>query len=751
MQQSKRRAESSERANRTVVWRTIFLMVLCGVVVFVPLIAQLYKIQINEHDFYERQAIDQQTRDTVIAANRGTIYDRNRKQIAVSAPVETIALSPVDIEDEDQAKLIAEGLSMLLDVDYDKVYELTQKSNYYQLVARKVEKEQADKVRDFKERYGLRAIRIDPDTKRYYTYSNLASQLLGFVGIDNQGLEGLEAYYDEKLTGTPGKIVTAKNNAGTDMPFQHQKFYDPEDGLSMVLTIDETMQHFLEKHLEQAIVENQVENRATGIIMDVKTGEILAMATSPGYDLNDPRTIVDEETLQALSALEGDAYREALAEAQLYQWRNKAVSDTYEPGSVFKVVTLAMALEEGAKTLESKFYCDGSAHVPGWGKPISCWKKAGHGSQTLAETLQNSCNPAFIDIGLSIGREKFYEYQEAFGFGKRTGVDMPGEAAGLLHDKAAFMTNDVDLAVAAFGQRFTVTPLQMVTAVSAVVNGGYLMEPHIVKEFIDSEGNVVQAIEPTVVRQVISEETSAIMCDLMEKVVSIGTGKNARVNGYNIGGKTGTSEKAGANTEGMYDVSFVGVAPTDDPQIVILVILDTPGGPAISRSGGIMAAPLAGRILADVLPYMGIEPQYSEEELKGVDVSMPNLNGMTREAAEAALKEKGFTFKFEGDGETVTDQVPAHAAKVPNTSQVIVYMGGAKPSGLVAVPDVIGLSPEEANRALTNAGLYVRSTGPASGGTVKAALQSIDAGTQVVRGTVVDVEFRDMAVGDDVH
>ncbi len=748
---------NDEKANRTILGRTVFLLVVCGFLIFIPLIAQLYKLQISEHEYWQQKALSQQTRGTTIEANRGTIYDRNYKTLAISASVESVYIAPkyIDSENyEEESRLIASGLSEILGIDYDTIYEKTQKKDsYYQSIARKLEADVIEKVRQFKTDNDLDAIQIEPDTKRYYTYGTFASQVLGFVNVDNDGIEGFEMYYDEKLAGTAGKIVSLKNAKGTSMFDTYEKYYDAEDGLSAVLTIDETIQHLLEKHLEQAVIDDYVENRGAAIVMEPKTGEILGMAVTGGSDLNSPRTLTEEEEA-SIAELEGEEYDKAKTAILLEKWRNKCVADTYEPGSIFKIITCSMALEEGVVTLDSTFTCTGSAKVAGWSKPISCWKKAGHGEQTLTRALQNSCNPAFISIGLKVGQEKFYEYLQAFGFGQKTGIDLPGEASGLLHDYNDFLSNDVSLAVASFGQTFTVTPIQLITAACAVVNGGYLMQPHIVKEFVDSNGVVQETVEPTVVRQVISEETSTTMRQLLQAVVDDGSGRNAQVAGYSIGGKTATSEKISAteDTTGKYVVSFLAVAPAEDPQIALLVLLDTPGEeiPQSQRSGGYLAAPLAGKILAEMLPYLGVEQSYTGEELFGSEVTMPGVTGWSVEDAEEVLNNKSMTYKVVGEGDVVTGQLPADGAKITTSSEVILYTEDDVPSDTVTVPNVVGMSPEEANRTIVNAGLYMSPSGALTEevATVKATSQSLEYGTEVARGSVIDVEFKDSAVGD---
>lgn len=746
----------SRRADRTVLLRTFFLMALCGVGVFIPLVIQLYQIQIVRHDELEQKAVQQQTKDTTISPLRGAIYDRNYNTLAVNASVETVTIEPRKIKDDAQARFVTQGLSDLLDVDYDGLYEKTQKKeSAYEKVKEKIEKELADRVRVFISENKLQEIVfVSPDYKRYYPNGNFASHVLGFVGSDNQGLDGVELIYDQTLEGTPGRIIAARDPGGLTVPFQYEKYYDAQDGLSVVLTIDETMQHLLEKHLQTAVIENDVRNKAAGIIMDVKTGEILAMDTQNGYDPNEPRTLTDQNGLAELSGLEGEERSEFLKNALYAQWRNKTVVDTYEPGSTFKIITTSIALEEKAVGLDDPFYCKGSIMVPGWGKPIHCHKRAGHGAENFVEGVQNSCNPVFITVALRVGRQKFYEYFKAFGLTEKTGVDLPGESGSVYHSWASFNQNDVSLATYAFGQNFRITPIQLITAVSAVANGGKLMKPHIVRELVDAQGNVAKSVEPEVVRQVISEETSKTVCDILEKVVSVGTGRNACVNGYRICGKTGTSQKRNPATNeyysGIYTVSFIGFAPADDPQIAVLVLLDEPMyGPANLRTGGGMAAPVVGRIMADVLPYMGIEPQYAEGEAAGVEISIPSVTGLSVADAEKILKEKNIKYRTRGEGDVVGEQVPAAGAQVPGTAEVVLFLGSER-AGTVKVPDVIGKSAEEANRILTNAGLYMRATGATSvtGNSVTARIQSVAADTEAPQGTVVEVEFRDDSLRD---
>ena len=535
------------------------------------------------------------------------------------------------------------------------------------------------------------------------------------------------------------------------MSLKYEKYYDPEDGKSLVLTIDETIQHILEKHLRQAIVDNYVENRGAAIAMDVNTGEILGMAVTGGADLNNAWALSEEDQ----KLLEGFGGRGIYAEA------DRAPAGTVGGTRLSRTLRArsssadrhGVAVEEDVIDLNWHYTCSGSVKGAGWSKPISCWKKQGHGTQAFTRALQNSCNPAFVTIGLKIGQETYYKYMQSFGFGQKTGIDLPGEATGLLHDYKTFLSNDVSLAVSSFGQTFTVTPIQMITAVSALVNGGNLMRPYLVKEYLDSEGNTIERVKPEVVRQVVSKETSDTMRYLMEQVVADGSGRNAQVKGYRIGGKTATSEKiiAGQDTYGKYVVSFVAIAPADAPQIALLVLLDTPTGdiPVNLRSGGYIAAPLAGKILADIMPYLGMEPQYTGEELFGTDVIVPQLKAL-RSGSEEGLDKKNMKYKVVGEGDVVTDQLPAYGAKVTSSAEVVLYMGEQLHEVTVTVPNVIMMSPEKANKTLTDAGLYMMPTGAikSRASTITAISQSVPAGTKVKRGTVIEVGFLDTDVGD---
>ena len=745
--------KAAQRPNKQILSRTLILLIVCGIVAFIVLVFRLYKVQIMDHEHYEYYAVEQQTRESIVTASRGTIYDRNGKVLAISATVETIFISPREMEiyDEDPEP-IARGLAEILEVDYDSIIEKSKDTAvWYKTIKKKVEIETANKVREFIKENNYKSVHIETDSKRYYPYSSLASHIIGFVGDENTGLEGLEAIYDDYLTGTNGRIVRLKNANGIDMLFaDYENYYDAVNGDDVSLTIDVTIQHYVEKYLSQAVIDYELENGAGCIVMRPKTGEILAMASMGDFDLNHYLEVSDDVQYQ-LDQIEDEQLRsEEYQNALFSQWRNKTVADTYEPGSVFKTITLAMALEEGLVSLDDSFYCGGTIGVLGR-SPVRCWRDGGHGSQTLTQAMQHSCNCALVEIGLEVGAEKFYEYIDAFGFFEKTGVDLTGEASPQWWSESVFCNKDnlSQLAAASFGQTFNITPIQMVTAISSVVNGGNLMEPYVVKEVRDKDGNIVTAHEPTVVRQVVSEETSRTVCNILEAVVggSEGTGKNAYVPGYRVGGKTGTTVKTSKEVEtGIkeYVVSFCGVAPVDDPELVVLVMLDNPATESVYISGGTMAAPIVGNIIADALPYLGIEPIYSEEELDNIDLTVPGVVGDNVQDAQSRLEKQGFTVRVVGDSETVTDQLPASGAIVISGTEVIVYADEERPTMMVTVPDLSYMSYGDARATLSGAGLYVKTIGaPQSLSSISVSKQSIAPGEQVEFGSVVEITLVD--------
>lgn len=816
----RRKSDAARRANQVIRGRTMLIMLLLGVASFTVLFWKLYDLQINRHDELKAEAVGQQTDSMVISASRGTIYDKNGEIMAISYSTETVLLDPGGVQDfvesqeqkiQDAAEeaaekgapytapevldqaYIARGLSRILDVEEETILEhLENTANRNWEVKKKVDQDVADEVRRFingeiddegnqlttVDEDGntvlistggrptrLQGISLTPDTKRLYPFGSLAGNVIGFVNANNMGAYGLEASYDDVLSGSTGLTITPTNVNGTPLLFSGgEQMFDAENGSSLVLTLDTNVQYALEKGLESMLDKYDAANGGTGIVMDVNTGGIVAMASYPNYDPGDFSTIYTEglqaeldaalaEIQQNRSTYETEeAYNQALANAratiQFKQWRNKCYQDTYEPGSTFKPITLATALEEGVVNMNTTFTCTGSIHVEGWGKPINCSKRAGHGTQTLKVATGNSCNPAFVTMGLKIGTEAYYRYLKSFGLMETTGIDLPAEAEGIFANEDSFNSNVVSLAAYSFGQTFNVTPLELIRAQAATINGGYLYTPYLVEQVLDDEGNILSQHETTAVRQVISEETSAKVRECLEWVVSDGGGRNGQVTGYRIGGKTGTADKTGTKD---VVVSFMCFAPADDPQYIMLLTMDTPSrttGTAVF--GGTMVAPVASQIMSEILPLLGVEPDYTAEELVGADTTVPNVVGQTREAAEDRLADLGFTFRTVGDGDTVTDQTPAGGAIVPGNASIILYLGQEKPDTPCTVPNVVGKSASEANKAITNAGLIMKVTGTttASSGNVYAITQSLPAGTEVAAGTVVTVQFGDNSVLD---
>ena len=748
-QNPNRKDESIRRANRVIQTRTFVLMLIMGIGMFIVLFFKLYSLQITRHEELQSKAVSQQTRSSVVNADRGTIYDASGNILAISSTAETIFLSPKEINDalNDEKnpvtwtkETLADALADILDVSEEGILKKMARTNsMYEVLKYRVEEDVANEVRQYINDHKVKGVFLTTDAKRYYPYSDLASHVIGFVGTDYTGLYGLEAEYDKELQGKSGLVVTAKDNKQNDMLFEYSQYFDPEDGDQLQVTLEATVQYYLQKGMEDMCDAFSPANGATGIVMDVRNGGILAMASYPNYDLNDFSTVTDQTLLERIERGEIDT-----GDAQLIQWRNKALNDTYEPGSTFKILTLSAALEEGLIDKNTTVNCSGAVTISG--QTIHCSSKAGHGLQNLEQTVGNSCNPAFISYGLKLGTEKFYEYMRSFGIMSPTGIDLGGEATGVFAADANF--TQLDLACYAFGQNFTVTPLALITAQAACVNGGYLCTPHFAQQITDSDGNVIWQHDDTPVRQVISEETSATVRECLEYVVAKGTGKNGQVAGYRIGGKTGTADKG---QTGDVVVSFLCFAPADDPQIMMLITMDTPSrSTGTYVSGGNMVAPYASHIMEEILPYLGIEPSYSAEELMGVDTTVPNVIGMSVQEAEDRMKERGFTCKVEGDGETITDQTPVGGAIIPGKSTVVLYAGVDKPDKMCTVPSLVGRTASEANTAATNAGLLLRFTGTTSSesNTVLVFSQDLEAGTEVPAGTVITVRLGDTTVRD---
>ena len=785
------------KANRVILRRTIFLMLLFGLITFLPLFFRLYTIQIRDHALYQQRAIDQQTMDNAVSANRGEILDCNGSVLAMSATVYDVILSPKDFEalqkrwddkytdasgrvltekkgyyPRPEVDEVAAALSAILGLDPEAVLKKLEKNSYYEVAASRVELEVSDEVRNLiKEKHLSNSIFLVPTTKRYYPYGSLGAQLIGWVNWknDNRGAYGMEALYEETLAGEMGRVVTAKDASGKEMKYSFQDYYDASDGNTIHLTVDATIQYYCERILEKGVEMFDVQNGGFVIAMDPKTGAIKAWANSPDYNLNDPWTVTDPvlneylETVKADPAATEEAYKAALEKVQNQHWRNKAMNDSYEPGSTFKSMVLAAALEEGVINENSTYYCPGYYKVGN--DAISCSKKApGHGSQDLATAVANSCNPAFMMIGQALGAEKFYDYLEDFGFLEQTGIDMQGEGKSIVWDREKFTAPSTQqntyLATASFGQGFQATPIQLITAASAVINGGHLMQPYVMQSITAPDGTVLQQTEPTEVRQVVSEETSERCRTILEGVVNGGTGKRAYVPGYRIGGKTGSSETVESRRgEDRTIVSFLGFAPADDPQIVVLLAYDAPkpavhGGHTTQRdyyiSGGNMAAVMAGELLEDILDHMGLEKTYTEAERAKIDVTVPKVVGQTAQIGAEAARNMGFTVRTVGEGETVTAQIPSGGAVIPSGSEIILYLGQEKPTELVMVPDARGRTAVQAQELLAQSGLYLKVSGSSSymsaGATV--AGQELSPGTMVERGTVVECVFSDNTMID---
>ena len=744
-----RKDESIRRANRIIQSRTFVLMLIMGIGMFIVLFFKLYSLQITRHEELQSKAVSQQTRSSVVTANRGTIYDASGNILAISSTAETIFLSPKEINDalNDEEnpvawtkEILAGALAKILDISEEGILKkMARSDSMYEVLKYRVDEDIADQVRQYINDNKVKGVFLTTDAKRYYPYSDLAAQVIGFVGVDYTGLFGLEAEYDKELQGQSGLVVTAKANGQNDLLYEYSQYFDPENGDELQVTLEATVQYYLEKGMKDMCDAFSPANGATGIVMDVRNGGILAMASFPNYDLNDFSTVSDKTLLERIEREEIE-----LADAQQIQWRNKALNDTYEPGSTFKILTLSAALEEGLIDMNTSVNCSGSVNISG--HTIHCSNKAGHGLQTLEQSVGNSCNPAFISYGLKLGTEKFYQYMRSFGIMTPTGVDLGGEATGVFAADANF--TQLDLACYAFGQNFTVTPLALITAQAACVNGGYLYTPHFAQQITDSNGNVIWQHDDTPVRQVISEETSATVRECLEYVVASGTGKNGQVAGYRIGGKTGTADKG---QSGDVVVSFLCFAPADDPQIMMLITMDTPSrSTGTYVSGGNMVAPYSSAIMAEILPYLGIEPSYSAEELMGVDTTVPNVIGMTVQEAKDRMKERGFSCKIEGDGEEITDQTPVGGAIIPGKSTVVLYAGAEKPDKMCTVPSLVGRTAAEANTAAANAGLLIRFTGTTSSesSTVLVFSQELEAGTEVPAGTVITVRLGDTTVRD---
>lgn len=713
---------------------------------------RLSYIMIVKGDFYQTKASEQQLYDNLVTAPRGDIYDRNMNRLATSSTAWTVYLTPNGInklKDADEAEkvrdMIAKGLSEILEMTYDEIYEKTTQNRYYVIVKKKISKETTDKIREFlaeeesKELELTQYIGLDETTKRYYPNDTLASSVLGFVGDDNQGLAGLESYYDNDLTGVAGRVVAAKNAAGTDMPFTYQKVEEAQAGNSLVTTLDSYIQYVCEKHLDTAIEVNLVAERGAVVVMNVNTGAILAMAVSGDFNPNEPFTLSATDQARVDAETNEEAKSKLRSELLNRQWRNKAVSDTYEPGSVFKIFTASTALEESLVNKNSSFTCNYSLNVAG--QTYHCWKAGGHGTQQLAQAISNSCNPAFITIGQLVGAHTFSKYFKAYGLTGKTGIDLPGEALPTYHKEENM--GITELSSSSFGQTFNITPMQTLVIASAAVNGGYIVQPHVVSQIIDEDNKVVSTTSTDHKRQVISESTSATMRELLEYVVQNGA-KNAIVSGYRVGGKTGTSQKLSkileTGNKRLYIGSYVGIAPINDPQIAVFVMLDEPMGQGYY--GGAISAPVGAQVMTDILPYLGLEPQYTKEELEKLAIAVPDTVGTEVSAAKGKITTAGLTYRVVGSGTTVTRQLPESGSSIYKNGTVILYTDDTSEQ-TATVPQLVGLTATEANEAATNAGLNIEFSGNTTSAGLKAVRQSVAAGETVAAGTIVTVYFVD--------
>lgn len=725
----------SKQMAKRATWALAFISV-----AFLYGIGALFSAAIIHGEEYRLKAESNQLSDTEISAQRGTIYDSNMNVLAKSASAWLVYVNPSKVTDDAQLELIVSGLCDILGADEESVRnKLSKTETGYQKIAGEVETDVKDALNAYltehKSEKLSTVIGIDPDTKRYYPYSSFASTIIGFTDADDNGVGGVEMQYNDDLTGVSGRVITAKNARQGSMSSAYETTYDAQPGVGLVLTIDEVIQYYLEQSLNQALVDTGAKY-AYGIVMDVDTGAILGMTSKPDFDLNNPRVISNKTLADTIAAMTDETQKSQGTSNALYaQWRNRTVSDTYEPGSVFKTVVASAALEEGVVDLNTTYTCTGGIQVANHYQ--KCWKAGGHGLETLTEGLMNSCNPFFITIGQKLGKENFYKYFEAFGFTEKTGIDLPAEAnpvAGKTYHALESMGIS-ELSSSSFGQTFQVSPIQMITAINTIANGGKLMQPYVVDSKLDSDGNVIEKTVPTVKRQVISEKTASTVASMMESVVSIGTGKNAYVAGYHVAGKTGTSEKIGI--EGAYIASFAGFAPADNPQISILIAIDEPVG---EHGGGAVAAPIAGELLEKILTYLNVEPQYEDKEISNISSVAPSLINLT--VAEAKNTASKFTLKVVGNGDKVLSQTPAAGQQMRTGGVIVVYTEEGAPKETAVVPNLCNMSISDANRAAVNAGFNIRISGNTNSGEVLSYKQSLPEGSEAEKGSVITVYFK---------
>lgn len=740
---SKKRAEKGPA--QRLRQRTAILILLILVLGFGAAVLRLTYLTTVQSSELQESAVDLQLADTTVSAKRGTIYDANGNVLAESASVWQVVMSPVNFKNDKQRQAAAKGLSEIFDLEYNDVLDDTKQQSHYVVVKRRIESDEREKVLQLidtlKKDYSCSGvIQLLDDYKRYYPKNSLASSVIGFTGSDDQGLEGIEYEYDSYLSGTPGRIITAQNARGTDMPFRYEQNVESEDGNNVYLTIDETIQSICEKYMQKGVEDNNVLNKGVCIAMDVNTGAILAMVTTDGYDLNNPYELSAKDK-KKIKSTPKKKQAEAESAALSNMWRNKAVADTYMPGSVFKMCVASAALEENLVNEKTSFTCTGSISVEG--ETIHCSNISGHGTQNFVEVISNSCNPAFIQIGQMLGASKFRQYYQGFGFSDKTGIDLPGEAEDSFWKEGKM--GGVDLAVASFGQNFSITPIQMITACAAVSNGGYVVQPHVVSKITDSKGNVIKTVDKKIKRQVISDDTSKKMNEYLEYNTERQGAAAGYISGYKVAGKTGTTEKRGvtkfeSSFSEDYISSFCGYAPADDPQIAMLVFFDTPDGDAYY--GSQVSSPVFINIMSEVLPYLDVKTSYTDEELGYVDASAGDYTGVSVDEAKTAVEADGFTATVKGNGSTVISQIPTVSSGLQKGGSIVLYTDSNSQSETVSVPSLIGLSPDEVNNVASAYGLNVSFSGATtSSGT--SSSQNIEAGTSVSPGTVITVSFAD--------
>ncbi|MFO7637127.1 MAG: penicillin-binding transpeptidase domain-containing protein [Clostridia bacterium] len=722
----KRKKAKRENTNRTKTRNRLVLLIGIFAIVTAALLVRIAYIQFFWAPDLQRMAYAQQSRDRTLSPSRGLILDRNGRVLATSVAVDTITISPNNVRNNEMPpEEIARKVASFLRIDHETVLSKISRNSEFEIITKKVDRQLGNALRKWVADNKISGIYIDEDTKRYYPNNNLASHVIGMTGIDNQGLGGIEYMMESHLKGIPGKIIDEIDVHGTELPFSTNTRIEAIPGHNVVLTIDETIQYIAEKAIAKAILENEVARGATAIVMDPRTGEILALVSKPDFNLNDPRACPPGYDISQWSGYTfGDV--DLLNKTT---WRNKAVSDLFEPGSTFKAFTAAMVLEENKIRLDS-MTDDFTVKVQG--HDISCWSDYPHGQQTFLMAMYNSCNPVFVKVAMDLGLDSFYKYIRLFGFRDRTGVMLPGEEQSIFHENPTV----IDMAVASFGQRFEITPLQLITAYNAIANGGYLMEPRLVKELLDSQGNIVERYESNVLRQVISTQTSDTLREMLEGVVTTGTGKNAYVEGYSVAGKTGTSQ---TKEEDVYIASFCGFAPAENPLITVLVTLDDPRGH--SYYGGVIAAPVVAQIIEEILQYMQVPRKGTEDNVRK-EAGVPDLIGYSIDQALVHLNDSGLKYKIMGTsiGEdiNIVYQYPEAGNIVYENSVVVLYTYQPdKSEVMVRMPNLRNKTVDEAMKILNGLGLNIRIEGNGT-----AISQKVTAGSDVERGSVVSVTFR---------